>query len=172
MDDGSDMVQKGCVPMGRSGCTMNILKQEADSAILLVLGGINIPKPGPIKYHPTDSNLFLLKYPEMHWTKLPSHESFNRSFHGMHIHGNIIYVVGGYRFENNVATKLYPLSEVTRVILSENQEYQVDIISLDTSPELLIPWTSGFAFCGVEENLYLYSGNVFPDYQNEKNEHV
>ena len=32
------------------------------------------------------------------------------------------------RFENNVATKLYPLSEVTRVILSENQEYQVDII--------------------------------------------
>ena len=86
----------------------------------------------------------------------------------MHINGNMIYLIGGYVFKNNIATKIYPLNEITRVILSEKETYQVDTVVLHKDPELAIPWTTGFGVCGSEENIVIFSGNIYPEYNSEK----
>ena len=85
----------------------------------------------------------------------------------MHINGNMVYLIGGYVFKNNIATKIYPLNEITRVILSEKETYQVDTVVLHKDPEVVIPWTTGFGVCGSEENIVIFSGNIFLEYNSE-----
>ena len=54
------------------------------------------------------------------------------------------------------------------MILNETESYEIDAIILNSGPEMNITWTSGFGFCGSEEKLYVFSGNVFPEYNSEK----
>ena len=53
----------------------------------------------------------------------------------------------------------------------ENNVVNVDLINLTTAPgtHVNIPWVSGFSVCGDEENLFIFSGNLFHDYKSEKN---
>ena len=69
--DGSEYVQQGDVPLARSGAQIGILSQAGQNFTMVCTGGVSKPSPGPARLLPTDSNLFLLKYPGMIWTKLP-----------------------------------------------------------------------------------------------------
>ena len=171
--DGSNIVQKGDVPISRSGAKMGVLGDHGEIKFMVMTGGFHLPTPGPVKMQAEDSSFFILKYPEMTWKKLPNLEVLKRNFHGMKVVGNIVYVLGGWKFENGVATKLFPLTEVTRVILSDDHKIvNVDTISLlPSNPETKIPWISGFSVCGdhdEEEKIYVFSGNLFKDYKADK----
>ena len=129
------------------------------------------PKTTAQKYQVNDSNVFLLQYPQMVWKKLPSIDLLNRNFHGTHIFGNLVYVLGGWRFEDNIATELYPLSEIVRLVISEEREvFQVDKINLteNLGIELQLPWITGFSVCGSEEKILVYSGNIIKGYRKDK----
>ena len=153
---------------------MGVLSSKEENVKYLILvGGFHLPFPGPIKSQVSDSNLFILKYPDMVWKKLPTSESLNRNFPGIHVVGNIVYVIGGWRYEDNIATELFPLTEITRIILNEDNNYDIvniETISLtsDSSIATDIPWVSGFSVCGNETTLYVFSGNMFPKYDGQK----
>ena len=48
------------------------------------------------------------------------------------------------------------------MILNETESYEIDTIILNIS------WTSRFGFWWSEENLYVFSGNIFPEYNSKK----
>ena len=77
--DGSYMVQRGQVPMSRSGATMGVLSNKSShpgqSSHIILVGGFHLPKPGPLKKQVSDSNILILKYPDMGWKKLPFQEN-------------------------------------------------------------------------------------------------
>ena len=77
--------------------------------LILCTGGVCNPIPGKTKYLPLDSNLFLLKYPEVKWIRLENQELLSRSNHSMSIMDNAAYIIGGYSWEDNKMTKLSQL---------------------------------------------------------------
>ena len=171
--DGSNLVQRGQVPMSRSGATMGVLSNKSshpgESSHIILVGGFHLPKPGPLKKQVSDSNIFILKYPDMVWKKLPFQEALNRNFLGIHTVGKIVYAIGGWKFENNMATKLYPLTEMTRMVLSDDYEIDsIDKIDLLPEPEINVPWVTGFSTFGHENYLYIFSGNLIENYENSK----
>ena len=57
------------------------------------------------------------------------------------------------------------------MVISENNEvFSVDTIDLNENMNLSIdiPWITGFSTCGVEDILYVYSGNLIKGYNPEK----
>ena len=163
--DGSEFVQKGVVPTARSGAQIGILgnpDKDNPSFTILCPGGVCKPTPGPTRILPEDSNLFLLKYPEMIWTKLPSQEMLLRSHHSMHISERTAYIIGGYSWKDSKAKKPFPITEVTRITFTDDFQIQlIDVIQLQVPS---IP-----ASCaGLNKTLYLFGGIAFPDYDQEK----
>ena len=110
--DGSEFVQKGEIPSSRTGSKLGILKRPDrwdKNYLILCTGGVYNPIPGKKKYLPLDSNLFLLKYPEVKWIRLENQELLSRSNHSMSIVDNTTYIIGGYSWEDNKMTKLSQL---------------------------------------------------------------
>ena len=54
------------------GATLAQLDQSKTS--LIMIGGLSIPKPDKQKFHPTDSNIFILNLSEKKWIKLDQME--------------------------------------------------------------------------------------------------
>ena len=63
-------------------------------------GGVTIPEAGPKIEHPTDSSIWLLHVKEKEWEKCMICEFMVRSGHAMVVHMKNIYIVGGYRYNN------------------------------------------------------------------------
>ena len=61
--------------MSRSGATMGVLSNKSshpgESSHIILVGGFHLPKPDQV----SDSNIFILKYPDMVWKKLPFQEN-------------------------------------------------------------------------------------------------
>ena len=78
----ADFIQKGSVPTSRCGHTLGKLT----SSFLVCAGGLSLPKPDRHKFHPGDSNLFLLNLgTEVEWIQLPRIEQLDRTEHMMQI---------------------------------------------------------------------------------------
>ena len=173
--DGSELVQKGQVPSGRSGTKLDILcrageGESSSSYILLCTGGVCNPSPGPIKYLPLDSNIFLLKYPEMVWSKLPIQDLLKRSHHSQYIYDRTAYIVGGYSWSDNRAEKLQPVNEVTRITFTDEfQVLMIDVIQLAAPPDSSISFfLTGFSTLGYGKTIHVFGGIAFPEYDQEK----
>ena len=169
--DGSQFVQTGQVPVTRTGAQIGVLNQADLSATILCTGGVSKPSPGPIRINPEDTNIFLLKYPGMTWKMLPSHELLQRSHHSMHISGNSAFIIGGYSWSGNKARKLFPITEVTRIIFGDDLTVQlVDTIQLSSPATVpsFSPFLTGFAFSGLDKTVYLHGGIQFPDYKSDE----
>ena len=169
--DGSEYVQQGDVPSARSGAKIGILSKAGQSFTMDCTGGVCKPTPGPTRLPPADSNIFLLQYPGMTWTKLPSIEQLRRSHHSQYIVDSSVYIIGGYSWSENKAKKLFPITELTRITFSEDFRavHQIEIIQLESnSPNTFSPFISGFACVGWENTVWLYGGIPFPEYDPEK----
>ena len=172
--DGSQFVQKGEVPISRSGAKIGILSKpdpSTSSFNILCTGGVCKPTPGPVKFLPQDSNIFLLKYPEMIWSKLPSEDLLKRSYHSMYISDNkTVFIVGGYSWEDNKAKKLYPVTDVVKITLTDDLKVQViqEIQFQDNSISNFPPFLSGFSSVGCGTSVWLFGGISYPEYEKEK----
>ena len=170
--DGSELIQKGDVPIARSGAQLGILKKldQNSSFLILCTGGVCNPSPGPIKYLPTDSNIFLLRYPDMVWTKLPSQDLLMRSHHSMYISNSTVYIVGGYSWSDNKVKKLFPVTEFTRITFDDFQVQMIDVIKLAVTPAVpnFSPFISGFALAGLGSTFFMFGGIAFPKYDPDK----
>ena len=173
--DGSEFVQKGEVPFVRSGAQLGILKhpndqQEQASFTMICTGGICMPSPGPLRILPADSNIFLLQYPGMTWTKLPRQNLLDRSHHSMYITGSTVFIIGGYSWAENKPQKLFPVTEITRIVFNDCQVEQIDMIKLDIAPtSLAFPhFLTGFCCTGHDQSLWLFGGIPFPHYDPDK----
>ena len=168
--DGSQFVQSGDVPVTRSGAQIGVLHQTDISSTILCTGGVSKPTPGPYRTHPEDSNIFLLEYPGMTWKLLPRHELLRRSHHSMYLSGNVAYIFGGYSWSDNKAKKLFPVTEVTRIIFDDDHQVQmVDIIELNSPVQTsFFPFITGFSCSGVHKTVYLHGGIEFRGYNSDK----
>ena len=105
----------------------------------------------------------------MVWTKLPSEELLKRSHHSMFISANTVYIVGGYSWSEDKATKLFPINEVTRLVFSPDFQVHIDVLKINTeSVPNFCPFITGFACSGSGLTLWLFGGISFPSYDEEK----
>ena len=106
----------------------------------------------------------------MVWSKMPSDNLLMRSHHSMYIHSSIVYVIGGYSWSENKAKKLFPVTEVTRFIFTDDFQVQhVDVIKLTMDLEPEFPhFITGFASAGLGPTIFLFGGIPYPDYDSEK----
>ena len=159
--DGSEFLQRGKVPSSRTGSKLGILKEpcrEDSNFVLLSTGGVFNPVPGKKKYLPLDSNVFLLKYPEMRWIELENQELLSRSHHSMHIAGSTAYIIGGYSWENNKMTKLFPVNQVTRIVFNDDCQLEfIDIVELKVDASITFsPFVTGFSFVYHSDQIILF----------------
>ena len=162
-----DFVQIGSVPSSRCGHSLGKLS----SNLLVCTGGLSIPRADKHKFHPSDSNLFLLKYPEIEWIKLDRIQQLDRTEHSMHIYGGKIYVVGGYSFRNHLASEIFPYNKVLEIeihSIGDSFKSSVNIIEIDIMPDLGKPFLTNMCSVGCLNNLYLFGGYSWPTYDPVK----
>ena len=164
----NDSVQVGTIPSSRCGHSLGKLSSD----LLVCTGGLTIPKAGRHKFHPSDSNLFLLKYPEIEWIKLEKIEELDRTEHSMVVFGEKIFVVGGYSFRNHLASEIFPFSQVLEITINrlESDVFSTSlrVISLDIMPEFGEPYLTSMSSVGVSNYLYMYGGYTWPEYDHAK----
>ena len=162
-----DLIQSGCVPSSRCGHSL----AKISSTLLVCTGGISIPRASKEKFHPRDSNIFILKYPQIEWVKLDRIEALDRTEHSMHIFDDKIYVIGGYSFRNHLASEIFPFNQVLEVELHRAEDgsevffsSSVRTINIDIMPDVGHPFLTSMCFAGDANSLYLYGGYSWPSY--------
>ena len=86
----------------------------------------------------------------------------------MNIIDNTAFIVGGYSWEDNKMTKLFPVNEVTRVVFDENYNVNfVDTIQILT-PVNFSPFISGFSSASYGDQIYLFGGIPYDEYNPER----
>ena len=130
--------------------------------MLVCTGGLSIPKANKHKFHPSDSNIFLLKYPEIIWIKLDKLEDLDRTEHSMHIFNGKIYVVGGNSFRNHLASEIFPYNHVLEIEINTNDDggfwSSVKTIKVDIPPDCGLPFLTNMNFVGDDTRIYLFGG--------------
>ena len=164
-----DSIQTGKVPTSRCGYSLGKLSAN----LLVCTGGLSIPKADKNKFHPSDSNIFLLKHREIEWIQLEGKEELQRTEHTMQIFNNKVYIVGGYSFRNHLASQIFPYNEVIEVEIhhSENNESfwcSVKTIQIEIMPEFGSPYLTNMSFAGDSSNMYLFGGYKWPNYDPVK----
>ena len=159
-----DAVQTGDVPSSRCGHSLVRLS----SNLLVCIGGVSIPRADKHKFHPSDSNIFLLKYPEVEWIKLERMEELDRTEHSTHIFGEKIYIVGGYSFKNHLASEIFPYNHVIEIEVHCSQDRifttSSKSIKIDIMPDFGQPFLTSMSSSGHSNYLYLFGGYMWPDY--------
>ena len=167
-DYSGEPVQTGIVPSSRCGHSLGKLSSD----LLVCIGGLSIPKADKHKFHPSDSNLFLLRYPEIEWIKIEKISELDRTEHSMYIFEEKIYIVGGYSFRNHLASEIFPYNQVLEIKINRSEENTFytsqNIISLDIMPDYGEPFLTSMSSVGVSGCLYLYGGYTWPAYDPVK----
>ena len=161
-----DSVQTGVVPTSRCGHSLGKLP----SNLLVCVGGLTIPKAGKHKFHPSDSNIFLLKYPQIEWIKLERIDELDRTEHSMHIYKDKIYVVGGYSFRNHLASEVFPYNHVLEVTNPADSTFtcSIRLIKFDIMPEFGSPFLTSMNSASHDSFLFLFGGYGWPEYDPVK----
>ena len=162
-----DLIQNGTVPSSRCGHTLGKLSPN----LLVCIGGLTIPAAAKHKFHPSDSNIFLLKYPEIEWIKLDKIEELNRTEHSMHIVDGKIYIVGGYSFRNHLASEIFPYNHVLEIEIKSSVEdnevvfwSSIKTIVVEIMPDFGSPFLTSMSSVGNSNCIYLFGGYSWPSY--------
>ena len=164
-----DNIQKGQVPSSRCGHTMGKISDD----LLICVGGLSLPKPDRHKFHPGDSNIFLLKLgSELEWIKLSKIEELNRTEHMMNITDNKVYIIGGHSFQNHVASEIFRFNQVLELQIhfpqGESTDYTTSyrIIELDFPPGLECNYITNFSHSSHSDQLYFFGGYTWDMYSS------
>ena len=158
-----DNVQLGDVPRSRMGASLAPLDQSKTS--LIMIGGLSIPKPDKQKFHPTDSNIFILNLSEKKWIKLDQMEELNRAEHFMHMFEGKCFIIGGYSFRNNLASEIFHFNQVIELQIEMGTHSKPTcsinrMITLDVTG----PHTINFCSVGASNHVLLFGGYSYPQY--------
>ena len=165
--DGSNLVQVGDVPEGRTGSALTLVRKVGSSFLLASIGGHSKPDFGSDFKHPENS-ICLLLVPEMRWWKLSNSESLKRSFHSQtsHSDGDIL-VLGGMSMKNQQWAIIHPLTQLIKISINNDFEYSEVVINLTTEIEDL-PFITNFSSCVLGDNIFIFSGFIFPEYNHQE----
>ena len=84
---------------------------------IVMVGGLTIPKDGTVKHNPADSTTWKLNENDKKWSKCYDCDLTKRAGHAMCVHNEKVYIVGGFRFEDNLAKKLFSLTQVVELTI-------------------------------------------------------
>ena len=167
--DGRDLVQVGEIPEGRTASKLSFLKQIGSSDLLVSVGGHSKPEYSTDIRHPKAS-LNLLLVPEMRWWKLLPSQVCQRSFHSQvsSNNGSDVIILGGMSMKNGRWAKVHPLNHFTKIHIEEDFSYTEVTFNLTTDVDTSLSFITNFSSWGNENVVFLYSGFVFPKYDQEK----
>ena len=89
----------------------------------------------------------------------------------MYVHNGKVYIVGGFRFKDNIAKKLFSLTQVVELDINTSGSLLptlVRIIELVESPQMTIENVYGFGSVGTGSHIYLFGGCKVPSYDDTK----
>ena len=142
--------------------------------LLVCAGGLSLPKPDRHKFHPGDSNLFLLHLgTDVVWIKLDRIEGLDRTEHMMQIIGNKLYIVGGHSFRNHVASEIFRFNQVLEIdvvflgddVDAKSFETFHRNVEVDLPPGLECNYITNFSYTADSSYLLFFGGYTWAGYQ-------
>ena len=119
-----------------------------------------------------DSTIWKLKVSEQKWTKCDDCELTKRAGHAMHVHNEKVSIVGGYKYEDNLAKQIFSLTQVVELTVHVTGSILptfVNIIELVEFPlNMTVGNIYGFGSVATDSHIYLFGGFIVIIYDDTK----